>query len=115
MLKDSCKQMKKRKKKIGTEKENKIPEGAIPTDLKALSHVNTYDTLPEYYIDIEFTCRRCKWSDVWEARHQKWYLEVSKSSIHSKPLYCWKCRRVREAEKERVREQVKNRKNKGVT
>src|SRR5258708_40282928 len=32
---------------------------AVPADHTKLSHINTYGSLPEFYLDQPFTCRKC--------------------------------------------------------
>jgi len=41
---------------------------AIEADRAALDRINTYATLPEYYIDRPFTCRCCGKREIWRAR-----------------------------------------------
>ena len=32
---------------------------AVPADHSKLSHINTYGSLPEFYLDAPFVCREC--------------------------------------------------------
>lgn len=41
---------------------------AIEADRAALDRINTYATLPEYYIDRPFMCRCCGKREIWRAR-----------------------------------------------
>ena len=65
---------------------------AVPADRSKLSHVKTYGSLPEYYLDQPFTCRKCGKSEVWKAEDQKWYYEEAKGHIDAKAVECHDCR-----------------------
>ena len=65
---------------------------AVPADHCALSHINTYGTLPDFYIDKTFVCRSCDKKEIWRARDQKWYYEVAKGHIDSTAVKCYDCR-----------------------
>ena len=45
---------------------------AVPADHSKLSHINTYGSLPEFYLDQPFTCRKCGKREIWKAKDQKW-------------------------------------------
>ena len=51
---------------------------AMAADHSKLSHINTYGSLPEFYLDQPFTCRKCGKREIWKARDQKWYYEEAK-------------------------------------
>ena len=68
---------------------------AVKADPEQLRHINTYGSLPEFYLDSPFCCRRCgKW-EIWRARDQKWYYEVAKGHIDAKAVECYACRKAR--------------------
>src|SRR5262245_6806329 len=48
---------------------------AVPADHSKLSHINTYGSLAEFYLDQPFTSRKCGKREIWKARDQKWYYE----------------------------------------
>ena len=48
------------------------PVGAVPADHAQLQHINTYGTLPNFYVDKPFVCRDCGAVEVWTAKQQKW-------------------------------------------
>ena len=43
----------------------------LPVDESKLNMGNTYDSPPDYYYDIEFTCLDCGSVEVWKASRQK--------------------------------------------
>lgn len=65
---------------------------AMPADASKLLHINTYGSLPEFYIDQPFTCRVCGRREIWKARDQKWYYEETKGHTGAKAVKCHKCR-----------------------
>ena len=65
---------------------------AVPADHSQLSHINTYGSLPEFYLDRPFACRKCGKREVWKARDQKWYYEKAKWHIDAKAVECHDCR-----------------------
>ena len=65
---------------------------AVSSDPKKLSHVNTYGSLPEFYIDRPFICRRCGKREIWKAIDQKWYYEEAKGHIDAIAVECHGCR-----------------------
>jgi hypothetical protein len=65
---------------------------AVAADPAQLTHINTYGTLPEYYIDQPFTCRKCGKQEIWRARDQKWYYETAKGHIDARAVECHACR-----------------------
>lgn len=70
---------------------------ALAADPQKLAHINTYGSLPEYYIDRPFACRRCgKW-EIWLARDQKWYYEEAKGHMDARAVECHACRKAKKA------------------
>lgn len=65
---------------------------AVPANHSQLSHINTYESLPEFYLDQPFTCRKCSKREIWKARDQQWYYEVAKGHIEARALECHDCR-----------------------
>jgi hypothetical protein len=65
---------------------------AVPADHSKLSHINTYGSLPEFYLDRPFTCRTCGRREIWKARDQKWYYEEAKGHIDAQAVECHACR-----------------------
>lgn len=68
---------------------------AVPADHDKLTHINTYGSLPDYYIDRPFVCRRCGKREIWRARDQKWFYEEAKGHIDAVAVECHDCRRAR--------------------
>ena len=61
---------------------------ALPADHSKLDHINTYGSLPDYYIDQPFACQVCgKW-EIWKAQSQKWYYEEAKRHIDAVAVEC---------------------------
>ncbi len=73
---------------------------AIPADPSKLDHINTYGSLPEYYIDQAFICRLCGKREIWRARDQKWYYEEAKGHIDAIAVECHDCRKVKKQNKQ---------------
>lgn len=67
---------------------------AIPVDASKLDHINTYGSLPGYYLDLPFRCRRCGVAQIWKARDQKWYYEQAKGHIDATAVHCHDCRQA---------------------
>ncbi len=65
---------------------------AVKSDISKLDHINTYGSLPDYYIDRPFTCRNCGKREIWRARDQKWYYEEAKGHTDAFALECHDCR-----------------------
>jgi hypothetical protein len=65
---------------------------AIAADHAQLAHINTYGSLPDYYIDRPFTCRDCGKEEIWRAADQKWYYEEAKGHIDARAVRCHECR-----------------------
>ena len=65
---------------------------AVPADHSKLSHINTYGSLREFYLDQPFTCRKCGKREIWKAKDQKWYYEEAKGHIDARAVECYDCR-----------------------
>ena len=70
----------------------------LPVDESKLNMGNTYDSPPEYYYDIAFTCKDCGSEEVWKASQQKWWYEEAGGYFFATAI---RCRRCREKERER--------------
>lgn len=68
---------------------------AIASDLSKLAHINTYGSLPQFYIDQPFICRICGKREIWKAASQKWYYEEAKGHIDAKAVECHACRKAK--------------------
>jgi len=66
---------------------------AVPVDHNKLKHINTYGSLPDFYIDRPFVCRNCGKREIWKARDQKWYYEEAKGHIDAIAVECHECRK----------------------
>jgi hypothetical protein len=66
---------------------------AIRADHSRLAHINTYGSLPEYYVDVVFEYRDCGKEEIWLAESQQWYFEVAKGHISSRAIKCHACRK----------------------
>ena len=66
---------------------------AVQADHAKLDHINTYGSLPDFYLDRPFCCRQCgKW-EIWKALDQKWYYEEAKGHIDAVAVECHSCRK----------------------
>jgi len=65
---------------------------AVIADPSRLKHINTYGSLPDYYIDRPFTCRLCGKREIWKAADQKWYYEVAGGHMDAQAVECHDCR-----------------------
>ena len=70
---------------------------SVPADQGKLAHINTYGSLPEYYLDRPFACRTCGKREIWKARDQKWYYEEAKGHIDATAVECHACRKKRKS------------------
>ena len=70
---------------------------AVRADRSELVHINTYGSLPEYYIDRPFICRNCGKREIWRASDQKWYYEEAKGHIDAKAVECHGCRKEKKS------------------
>jgi len=68
---------------------------AVPANHSKLSHINTYGSLPEFYLDTPFTCRKCGKIEIWKAADQKWYYEEAKGHIDARAVECHDCRQAK--------------------
>lgn len=75
-----------------TPRQQKNHPSALASDTNKLSHINTYGSLPEFYLDRPFTCRRCGKREIWKAADQKWYYEEAKGHIDAFAVECHACR-----------------------
>jgi hypothetical protein len=71
----------------------------VSADHSKLSHINTYGSLPEFYLDQPFTCQRCGKREIWKARDQKWYYEEAKGHIDARAVECHDCCTTKETER----------------
>ncbi|MFQ5937105.1 MAG: zinc-ribbon domain-containing protein [Acidiferrobacterales bacterium] len=74
------------------------PPGAVMADPDKLTHINTYGTLPAYYVDRPFTGRDCGAEEIWTAEQQKWWYEEAKGHIYSTAVRCRRCRQQQESQ-----------------
>jgi hypothetical protein len=68
---------------------------AVAADRSKLSHINTYGSLPDFYLDRPFTCRKCGKREIWKANDQKWYYEGAKGYIDAVAVECHACRKAK--------------------
>lgn len=73
---------------------------AVPADRHKLSHINTYGSLPTFYLDQPFTCRKCGKREIWKANDQKWYYEEAKGHIDARAIECNHCRMAKKRAKD---------------
>lgn len=69
----------------------------VRADRSKLGHINTYGSLPEFYIDRPFICRNCGRREIWKASDQKWYYEDAKGHIDAVAVECHDCRMSKKA------------------
>lgn len=68
---------------------------AVQADDSKLGHINTYGSLPEFYIDKPFRCRDCGKEEIWKAADQKWFYEEAKAHMDATAVRCHDCRKAR--------------------
>ena len=68
---------------------------AVAADHNKLTHINTYGSLPDFYLDRPFTCRKCGKREIWKAKDQKWYYETAKGHIDAVAVECHACRKTK--------------------
>jgi len=68
---------------------------AVAADHSKLAHINSYGSLPEFYLDRPFTCRKCGKREIWKAKDQKWYYEEVKGHIDAVAVECHDCRKTK--------------------
>ena len=83
-----------------------LPRGAVPADKSQQVPNDSYSPPPDYYVDIEFTCKDCGRQEVWTAKQQKWYYEIAKGSLYAKAVRCRECRNKTKEQKELQRQQM---------
>jgi hypothetical protein len=77
--------------------QQRLHPSAVPANAAKLSHINTYGSLPEFYLDRPFTCRKCGKTEIWKASDQKWYYEEAKGHIDAKAVECHDCRMAKKS------------------
>ena len=75
--------------------QQKTHPSTLPADPGKLAHINTYGSLPEFYIDRPFVCRKCGKREIWRAADQKWYYEEAKGHIDARAVECHACRKAK--------------------
>jgi hypothetical protein len=75
------------------QQKNHVP--AVSADHSKLSHINTYGSLPDFYLDRPFICRKCGKREIWKALDQKWYYEEAKGHIDAVAVECHACRQAK--------------------
>jgi hypothetical protein len=73
--------------------EQKNHSSVVKADHSKLTHINTYGSLPEFYLDQPFICRKCGKREIWKAKNQKWYYEEAKGHIDARAVKCHDCRK----------------------
>lgn len=73
----------------------------LPVDAAKLKMGNSYSPAPAYYYDIEFECRDCGKTELWNADQQKWWYEDAGGYFFATAIRCQNCR---ELERERKRQ-----------
>lgn len=71
----------------------------VTADHARLGHINTYGSLPEFYLDRPFTCRQCGKREIWKAKDQKWYYEEAKGHIDAVAVECHDCRKSKKQDR----------------
>ncbi len=94
-IKEKRRKKAKQNKAINTYKKvTPLPLYAIKADTNQLAHNNTYELLPQYYVDRPYTCRDCGADEIWTAKQQKWWYETIKGHIDSTAVRCRRCRNI---------------------
>jgi len=75
----------------------------LPVDESKLNMGNTYDSPPEYYYDMEFTCRDCGSAEIWKAAQQKWWYEEAGGYFFATAVRCRECRAKERHRKQETR------------
>ena len=78
----------------------------LPVDSSKLNMGNTYDSAPEYYYDIQFTCCDCGSEEVWTAEQQKWWYEDVGGYFFATAVRCRPCRQKERERKKEARIQA---------
>jgi len=90
----------------------------LPVDASKLNMGNTYDSPPEFYYDIEFTCQDCGSIEIWKASQQKWWYEEVGGYFFATAIRCRTCRakeRTRRKEARKIHLEGIQKKSKGKT
>ncbi len=91
-LEIKAKRLKMAKKRLNMDKLKALPQNAILANHEELKHNNTCG-LPEYYVDVLYTCCDCGSKEIWTAKQQKWWYEIAKGNIDSCAIRCYGCRK----------------------
>jgi Probable zinc-ribbon domain len=94
------------KKRQAQQRVYAVDVGGTPVNPALLALDNSYG-VPDFvkrgtYLDQSFDCCDCSKREVWSATRQKWWYEVAKGGVWTRPLRCQPCRRK---ERERIAEQ----------
>lgn len=60
----------------------------VPFDISKLNMGNSYESAPDYYIDIDFECSDCGSQETWLAEQQKWWHKESGGYYFSTATRC---------------------------
>jgi len=99
-LEIKAKRLKRAKKllKLDTKYQLKVLPQVVLANHEELKHNNTCGPLPEYYVDVSYTCCDCGSKEIWTAKQQKWWYEIAKGNIDSRAVRCYGCRKkIRDA------------------
>jgi hypothetical protein len=77
--------------------------GAVAADHTRLGPHNSYDALPEFYMDCAFVCKDCGSHELWTAKQQKWWYEIAKGPFGSRAVRCKPCRAIERARADEAR------------
>ncbi|HCE44320.1 MAG TPA: hypothetical protein DET40_12295 [Lentisphaeria bacterium] len=89
------------KRKLDKSRAEAYRNRLVPVDKSKLNMGNSYETPPDYYRDMDFTCVDCGSKETWLAEQQKWWHEEAGGYCFSKAIRCRKCCEI---EKERKAE-----------
>jgi len=107
----SCKQRRlevKEKRCLKAEKSNggvRLNKSSVAADPKELIHNNSC-FLPQFYIDVAYSCVDCGSKELWTAKQQKWWYEIAKGNINSGAVRCLSCRNIIKNEKKAQQEHM---------
>ncbi|MDA0832338.1 MAG: zinc-ribbon domain containing protein [Planctomycetota bacterium] len=82
-----------KRRRIPRYQQKELEKGRIPADISQQAPHTSWCEMPLYYVDQEFTCRRCGKVEVWTAEQQKWWYETAKGYIFSNAIHCHDCRK----------------------
>jgi hypothetical protein len=77
--------------------------GAVAADHTRLGPHNSYDALPDFYMDCAFVCKDCGSHELWTAKQQKWWYEIAKGPFGSRAVRCKPCRVIERARADEAR------------